>query len=187
MSPAVQIRLAVPEDAEALLDIYAPFVLDTAVSFETEVPDLNTFQSRIIEYGSKAPWLVAEDSGEILGYAYATGHRSRGAYRWTQEVTVYVHPNHRKKGIARALYTQLLDCLKVLGYTQALGIITLPNEASIQFHKSLGFHHIGDMEKIGYKLGRWHTTSWWALQLQADDFVPGELKPVEAIIPLLNV
>ena len=187
MKKSYSIRLVSTEDAQALLEIYAPFVLNTAVSFETEVPDLTIFQTRIVEYGSKAPWLVAEDSGEILGYAYATGHRSRGAYRWTQEVTVYVHPNHRKKGVARALYTQLLECLKELGYTQALGIITLPNEASIQFHRSLGFHHLGDMEKIGYKLGRWHTTSWWALQLQTDDFVPEELKPVEAILPLLNV
>lgn len=168
-----------------MLDIYAPFVLHTATSFETEVPGRADFEERVMSYAAKAPWLVAIEGETVLGYAYATAHRSRGAYRWNQEVTVYVHPNHQKKGIARALYEKLLELLRYLGYTKALAIITLPNEASLGFHRNLGFQHLGDMPNIGFKFGKWHDTSWWHRPLQKEGIVPGELLPVEAALALL--
>lgn len=186
MSSHFQIGLVSPDDIPQILEIYTPFVLETTTSFETAVPSLKVFEQRVQDYASKAPWLVARNGKEVLGYAYATAHRSRGAYRWNQEVTVYVHPNHRKKGIARALYKKLLELLKAMGYTKAFAIITLPNEASIGFHSALGFEHIGDMPDVGFKFGSWHTTSWWHLALQQPGFVPGEIKPIESIQHLLG-
>ena len=169
-----------------MLEIYRPFVENTAVSFETEVPSLEAFTQRVEAYASAAPWLVAMQGDELVGYAYATAHRSRGAYRWSQETTVYVHPNQRKKGIARSLYSKLLTLLKFSGYKNALGVITLPNEASLALHQKMGFVHLGEMPDIGYKLGTWHTTSWWSLNLQEEGFVPGEIKSVESIRHLLG-
>lgn len=183
MSNSFVIRLVEDKDIPQILDIYRPFVLNTATSFETEVPSPETFTMRVKQYASLAPWLVAVSDDTVLGYAYATAHRSRGAYRWNQETTVYVHPDYRKQGIARALYEKLLTCLKYLGYTKALAVITLPNDPSIGFHESLGFQHIGEMKHIGFKFGRWHTTSWWDRDLQDDDFVPGEIKPMTQGLP----
>ena len=164
-----------------ILDIYAPFVLQTTTSFETDVPDLKAFEKRVLDYARSAPWLVALEGDTVLGYAYATAHRSRGAYRWNQEVTVYVHPDHRKKGIARALYKKLLTLLTTMGYTKALAIITLPNEASLGFHQALGFKHIGDMPDIGFKFGKWHTTSWWHKPLQVAGYEPSGVLTVDQI------
>ena len=185
MNAPYQIGLIDESHVPQILEIYTPFVLSTTTSFETEVPGLESFTARVKDYASKAPWLVAAHEGEVLGYAYATAHRSRGAYRWNQEVTVYVHPNHRKKGIARALYQKLLSLLRHMGYTKALALITLPNEPSIGFHKSLGFEHIGDMPEVGFKFDQWHTTSWWHLPLQEENYVPGELLTVSEIYELL--
>ncbi len=178
MSETFAIRLVEDRDIPQILDIYRPFVLTTATSFETEVPSPEAFTKRVQQYAGQAPWLVAVAGQTVLGYAYATAHRSRGAYRWNQETTVYVHPDYRKQGIARVLYEKLLNLLKKLGYTKALAVITLPNDASIGFHRSLGFAHIGEMERIGFKFGRWHTTSWWDKDLQEEGFVPGEIKPM---------
>ncbi len=178
MNEAFNIRLVAEKDVPQILEIYTPFVLTTTVSFETEAPSLEVFSKRVKEYASLAPWLVAVDGDTVLGYAYATAHRSRGAYRWNQETTVYVHPDHRRKGIASTLYEKLLRLLKEAGYTKALAVITLPNDASIHFHERLGFKHIGEMENIGFKFNRWHTTSWWDKDLQDTGFVPGAIKPV---------
>ncbi len=186
MSAHYQIGLVSVEHIAQILDIYTPFVQTTTTSFETEVPQLSDFEERVKHYAQKAPWLVASSGGKVLGYAYATEHRSRGAYRWNQEVTVYVHPDHRKKGIARALYEKLLELLAVMGYTKAMAIITLPNDPSISFHASLGFEHIGDMPDVGFKFGQWHTTSWWHKALQPNDFIPGEIKTVESIRHLVG-
>ncbi|MCE7996818.1 MAG: N-acetyltransferase [Roseivirga sp.] len=181
MSTSFTIGLVEERDIPQILDIYKPFVLTTATSFETEVPALDVFTKRVLQYARLAPWLVARSGDTILGYAYATAHRSRGAYRWNQETTVYVHPDHRKKGIARALYEKLLHLLTELGYTKALAVITLPNDPSIGFHQSLGFKNIGEMNNIGFKFNRWHNTSWWDKDLQDEGFIPGKLKPLSYI------
>ena len=181
MSSDFTIRFVSSADAQQILNIYEPFVLNTATSFETNVPPLSEFQERIKSYSSLAPWLVAELDGQIVGYAYATAHRSRGAYQWSQETTVYIHPDFRKRGIAQTLYEQLLSALKSQGFCKALAIITLPNEPSVNFHQKLGFKHIGEMKNIGFKFDRWHTTSWWDLDLQQLGHVPSAIKPMESI------
>lgn len=176
------IRLAKQSDAADMLEIYGPIVEQTATSFETETPSLSEFQQRIESYGSKAPWLVAELEGKVVGYAYATDHRSRKSYQWNQEVTVYVHHDFRKLGIARKLYLLLLDMLQAMNFCKAIAVITLPNDASIAFHRSIGFRHIGEMKNIGYKLGKWHATSWWDIDLHHNTQTPKDIKPLTDIV-----
>ncbi|MBO3696912.1 GNAT family N-acetyltransferase [Roseivirga sp. E12] len=182
---SINIRFVHSSDAQDLLKIYASIVLETATSFETEVPTVSTFTERIKIYSEKSPWLVAEVNDQIVGYAYGTSHRSRQAYQWNQEVTVYVHPDFKRRGIARLLYTKLLDLLKEMGFRKALAVITLPNDPSVEFHKSLGFKHIGEMKGIGFKLGKWHNTSWWDLDLGDNSAEPLEIKPITSIEHLL--
>jgi phosphinothricin acetyltransferase len=155
------IRDARPNDAKALLEIYAPFVTDTAVSFELTPPTVAEFEARIASAQSKWAWLVAERSGEIAGYAYASAFRTRAAYRFTVETSAYVHPAHRGRGVARALYLRLFDVLIAKGYCNAYAGIALPNDASIAFHKSLGFTAVGTFHRGGRKFGAWHDISWW--------------------------
>lgn len=162
----LRIRDAVPDDAAALAAIYRPFVVDTAVSFELEPPSVAEFLERILHAQSKWAWLVAERDGRALGYAYGSSFRSRPAYRWSVETSAYVHPEHWGHGVGRALYEELLALLTDKGYCVAYAGITLPNDASVQFHRSLGFHEVGVFRRAGWKFGKWHDVSWWQRQLR---------------------
>jgi L-amino acid N-acyltransferase YncA len=163
---SAEIRLAQEDDAESLLAIYAPVVRETTISFEIEPPTIDEFRRRIRTTLAQRPWLVCEVHGDILGYAYGGAFRTRSAYQWTVEVTVYVHRLHRRRGIARALYTSLLECLRLQGYRTALAGIALPNPGSIALHESAGFEPVGVLRSVGYKLGRWCDVGWWQLGLQ---------------------
>jgi L-amino acid N-acyltransferase YncA len=160
------IRLATPEDAAAILAIYAPIVRDTAISFEVEPPTCVEMAARIATTLQHLPWLVCDRQGEILGYVYASAHRARAAYQWSVDVTVYIHPAARRSGIGRALYTALFAFLALQGFFQCFAGITLPNPASIGLHASLGFQAIGIYRHVGYKLGAWHDVGWWQRALQ---------------------
>ncbi len=133
----------------------------TAISFETELPSINEFGLRITQILTNYPWLVAELEGNIIGYAYACKHRHRSAYLWSVETSVYIKHTFERKGIATGLYTALFEILKIQGYKTALAGITMPNEKSVEFHKSFGFSSIGVFDHIGYKANAWHSTSWW--------------------------
>ena len=160
------IRLVRTGDAAAIQFIYTPIVAETAVSFELEPPSVEVMRRRIETTLLTLPWLVCERD-EVIGYAYAGVFRSRPAYQWTVEVTAYVHPAHRRKGVARALYTSLFECLRVQGCRTALAVIALPNPASVALHERLGFRPIGVFHNVGYKLGAWHDVGWWELALQS--------------------
>lgn len=160
------IRDARPDDAAALLHIYRPFVLDTSVSFELTPPTVAEFEARITSAQTQWAWLVAERAGEVAGYAYASAFRTRAAYRLTVETSAYVHPDHRGRGIAGALYRELFEVLKKKGYCNAYAGIALPNDASIAFHKSLGFTAVGVFHRAGWKFGKWHDVSWWEARLR---------------------
>ena len=160
------IRLATPEDAAAVLAIYAPIVRDTAISFEVEPPTLVEMAERIATTLQHLPWLVCDRQGEILGYVYASAHRARAAYQWSVDVTVYIHPAARRTGIGRALYTALFALLALQGFFQCFAGITLPNPASVGLHESLGFQAIGIYRRVGYKRGAWHDVGWWQRALQ---------------------
>ncbi len=160
------IRDARPGDAPALLDIYRPFVTDTSVSFELEPPTAAEFEARIASAQSQWAWLVAEKDAQLAGYAYGSAFRTRAAYRWTVEVSAYVHPAHRGQGIAGALYRRLFEVLAEKGYCNAYAGIALPNDSSIAFHKSLGFTSVGVFHRAGWKFGQWHDVSWWEVTLR---------------------
>jgi len=176
------IRLATVEDAAAVRDIYAPAVRDTVISFEFVEPDVSEMAHRIEVYSQKCPWLVYEMDGQVVGYAYANPHRAREAYQWSAEVSAYIHADHRRKGIGRALYTCLLDLLRLQGYRNAYAGVTLPNEGSVGLHEAMGFTPVGVYKKVGYKFGAWHDVGWWQLELQplTDNPTP-PLKPADMI------
>ena len=161
LPPIGRVRLASPDDATSVLGIYAPYVKNSAVSFELTVPTESDMRDRISSYLAHAPWLVFEIEGKIVGYAYASKHRAREAYQWTVEVSAYVDPEFQKMGIARLLYSRLFGELQNLGFRQALAGIALPNEASVGFHETLGFIPVGVFRKIGFKMGGWHDVGWW--------------------------
>ena len=160
------IRAATPDDAAGLLAIYAPFVARTAVSFETQVPCVQEFTSRIEKALDRWAWLLAEGDGQCIGYAYGTSHRERAAYRWSVETSAYVAPNWHRRGIGRSLYLELFAALVRRGYCNAYAGIALPNEASIALHRAVGFEPVGVFESVGRKFDRWHDVSWWQRRLQ---------------------
>ena len=160
------IRLARSEDAAAIGAIYAPFVTDTSTSFELTAPTVGEVASRVESTLSYAPWLVWEEDGDVLGFAYASKHRERAAYRWSVDVSVYVHGKARRRGLGRALYTSLFALLRLQGFYAAHAGITLPNPASVGLHESLGFRPVGVYRKVGFKMGAWHDVGWWQLPLR---------------------
>ena len=172
MNEEPKIRLATEADAEAMLVIYAPVVRETAISFELEPPSVEEFQSRISSTLSQAPWLVCQIDGAVAGYAYAGPLRTRAAYQWSVEVTVYVHSDYRRHGVGSAVYTSLFDCLRLQGFMNAYGGIALPNPGSIGLHERMGFVHIGTYHNVGYKLGAWHDVGWWQLELKTPSKEP---------------
>ena len=171
------IRLAKPADASSILNIYIPFIINSAITFETEVPSADAFAQRIITYQENWPWLVYETEGVIAGYAYATKHRERAAYQWCVESSVYVNNDYQQRGIAKALYTTLFEILQYQGCRNVYAGITLPNDKSVGFHKSFGFSWLADYTNIGYKLNKWNTVSWW--QLQLNDYSDDPVAPVK--------
>jgi phosphinothricin acetyltransferase len=169
------IRLATEDDAGQMLAIYAPIICDTSISFELEPPGLQEFRRRIREVASYAPWLVCERDGEILGYAYAAHYRTRAAYGWSVEGSLYVRPGYKRRGIGTALSTSLFECLRVLGYYNIYACIALPNEASVTNAEGLGFKPIGVFHKTGYIKGTWRDVGWWELRLQ--EYAPSPAPP----------
>jgi phosphinothricin acetyltransferase len=159
------IRPARLADAHSILNIYKPYVLTSNISFETELPTLKAMEQRIQEY-SELGFLVCEEAGKVVGYAYASKHRERAAYQWSCEVSAYVDEGHHSQGIATNLYRDLITILKDSGYVNAYAGITLPNLKSVRFHESMGFKPIGVYKEIGFKLGEWCDVGWWGLKIQ---------------------
>jgi L-amino acid N-acyltransferase YncA len=161
MSSAVHIRTALAADAAAVRELYRPYVEMTAVSFELTVPSIEELERRISVAVGGWSWLVAVAGDQLAGYAYASAHRTREAYRTSVETSAYVHQDYFRRGIGRALYTQLFDELCERGFASAYAGITLPNPVSIGFHQSLGFEPIGVFPRVGRKFGRWHDVAWF--------------------------
>lgn len=176
------IRLASRDDAGQILEIYAPFCRDTPVSFETEPPSLDEMRSRIAKVLPAFPWLVCEEQGLVLGYAYASKHRERAAYVWSVDVSAYVREGRRRGGLGRALYTSLFAILRHQGYYSALAGITLPNPGSEGLHRSMGFEPVGVYRNIGYKCGRWHDVAWSQLALREPGPGPREPLALDAVL-----
>ena len=154
------VRDATVEDAAACAAIYAPYVLETAVSFETEPPTTEQMRERILGALATHAWVVLEQDGVVRGYAYAGPWRGRAAYQWNAEVSVYLERDLHRSGAGTALYTALLERLRQRGYRVALAGMTLPNPASQGLHASLGFGPVGTFLGVGWKLGEWHDVHW---------------------------
>jgi L-amino acid N-acyltransferase YncA len=166
----MKLRIATPADAAAVHAIYAPVVATTPISFELEVPTVETLAARIAATLPQFPWLVAEDAaGGLSGYVYASRHRERAAYQWAVDVSAYVHERARGQGVGKRLYTALLGLLREQGYCQAFAGIALPNAASVALHESVGFRALGVYRDVGFKLGRWHDVGWWQCPLARPD------------------
>ena len=177
----IAIRLASTADAPQICQIYRPIVRDTAISFEQAAPDADEIAARITQTLEQYPWLVCDINRQIAGYAYGSSFRSRSAYQWTVETTVYVHPDYQRRGIARALYASLIAILRQQGYCNAIGVIALPNDGSVRVHEAVGFRKIGVFENMGYKLNEWRDTGWWQLELRPMPAEPQPPRPVMAL------
>ncbi|WP_201314773.1 GNAT family N-acetyltransferase [Dyella sp. EPa41] len=171
------IRTARPDDAAAVHDIYTPSVLRGVETFETDLPGADAMRERIVTRLRQYPWLVWEEDGRVLAYAYASRFRERAAYDWIAETSIYVHADARRRGIARRLYAALLDVMRLQGINQAVGVITLPGESSVAMHDAMGFTPAGVWRSCGYKLGQWWDVGVWQKQLQAPEHPPRPVTP----------
>ncbi|WP_226018216.1 arsinothricin resistance N-acetyltransferase ArsN1 family B [Novosphingobium sp. FKTRR1] len=158
---AITIRPATCADAAACAAIYRPHVTEGWVSFETDPPDATEMARRIADYSASHAWLVAERGGALVGYAYASPHRTRAAYATSCDVAVYVAGGQTGQGIGRALYAALLPLLKERGSHAAFAGIALPNPGSIALHQAMGFTPVGIYREVGWKLGAFRDVGWW--------------------------
>ena len=179
MSDELTVRIADPDrDAEAVAAIYRPAVEGTGASFEYAPPDAAEMARRIRETLSRTPWLVAEGEGRVIGYAYAGPHHERAGYRWSVDVSAYVHPEWHRRGVGRTLYDVLLPMLLSQGFANVYAGIALPNPASVALHESIGMRRIGVYERVGYKLGAWLDVAWYGLRIADPPLPPDEPIPL---------
>ena len=168
----MSIRLAREEDLPAILSIYAPYVENTAISFEYTVPTMQEFTLRFQAITRQFPWLVWEENGIVLGYAYGSLPFERAAYQWSAEASIYLCPEAWGKGIGKKLYAALEELLQKQGYRKVYAIITTANAPSVAFHQAVGYHHTATMPDCGYKFGAWHGTIWMEKELNTWDTPP---------------
>ena len=175
--PVYTYRLATTDDAEALQAIYAPYV-DTSITFECTCPDVEEFRKRIEERVCLYPYIVCEEDGVPVGYAYASRLFTREAYAWAVELSVYLSNTCRGRGLGRALYDRLLKLLEMQGVRSAHGKVTEPNEKSDKLHLAMGFRLVGVMDNVGFKLGQWRDVAHYEKLLVDFSFAPEPVTPI---------
>ena len=176
------IRIARDEDAAAIHAIYARVVTDGVATFETALPGVAAMRERIRARLQHYPWLVWEEDGEVLAYAYAGRFRERAAYDWIAETSIYVRDDAHRRGIARRLYGTLLDTMRLQGINQAIGVITLPGMISVAMHEAIGFNAAGVWRQCGYKLGQWWDVGVWQKELHPAASPPQPVIPFQEIL-----
>lgn len=164
----IQIRPARLEDCAQLAEIYAPYCA-TLVSFEWNAPDALEMEARLRGLWPTHPWLVAEEDGRLLGYAYAGPHRQRPAYAWSVESTIYLRAQSQRQGLGSRLYQELLELLRRQGFRTVVAGITLPNPASQSLHERMGFETVGVYPAVGFKAGEWRSALWLARNFEGTD------------------
>ena len=160
------IRRATLEDVPAILEIYKPYILHTAITFEYDVPTLEVFKERFLTITREFPWLVWEENGTVLGYAYAERPFVRAAYQWAADLAIYLAPEAQGKGIGRKLYNAVEDLIRRQGYFLCYGVVTSANERSCAFHEAMGYKKAAVFENCGFKFGNWYGTIWYEKRLQ---------------------
>jgi phosphinothricin acetyltransferase len=184
----MKVRLCQPSDATEIAEIYRPFCEKTSVvSFEIVAPDSAEMARRMEKITQRLPWLVADEASVVAGYAYASPHAERAAYRWSVNVTVYICERYRRHGVGRALYTSLFSLLRLQGYVTAYAGITVPNPGSTGLHSAMGFKLVGTYRNVGYKSGAWRDVVWMDLPLQPPPATPAEPRPFSEISTLPEV
>jgi len=186
------IRPASPEDAEALLNIYAPYVRETAITFECEVPGLEEFRQRIENTLKRYPWLIAEAEGQALGYAYTGPFKARAAYNWSAETTIYLRSDRRRQGAGRRLYQALEAVSKAQNVQNLYACVAWPETEdsrltrnSAGFHAHMGYRMVGEFRRCGYKFGTWYSMVWMEKLLGGHPEDPGPFVPFPEISPRL--
>lgn len=177
----VTLRQTHPEDAEAILEIYAPYIRNTSITFEYEVPSLSEFRERMEGIMEGYPYLICEIDGAVAGYAYAHRYKERAAYQWDAELSVYLREGYERRGIGQAFYTALMEILKEQHVRNVYGIVTSPNPPSEALHAAMGFRLAGVSLKTGYKLGKWIDVSCFERSLGDPDSPPEELLTVHQV------
>ena len=170
----MKIRTADPADAERISEIYRPHVEGGLASFEERAPTALEIAERMRSILAWTPWLVAEDSGQVVGYAYAARHRERAGYRWSVDISVYIDPAWHRRGVGSQLYSELLSILRRQGFVNVYAGITLPNPGSVRLHESIGMSLIGVYDGVGYKSGEWLPVAWYGMRLTEPDQPPAE-------------
>lgn len=171
------LRLATLDDCDAILEIYRPYVEDTAITFELETPTHDEFSARMRNIMDFFPYLVAERDGEVIGYAYAHFLHERAAYRFNAELSVYLKQGCTGDGVGSKLYSALIELLRAQGFCKLYGIVTMPNAASDALHRKFGFKPLIRFANQGFKFGEWRDVEWYELVLRQTRGAPDELKP----------
>ena len=174
--------MATIEDAARLLEIYEPYIKETAITFEYEVPSVKAFEERIAKVLEKFPYLVAVEQDRIVGYAYASPYKTRAAYQWCVETSIYIDREYQGSGIGSTLYRKLFKLLKKQRVRNVYACVTLPNRKSEAIHKKFGFTLIGRFYNVGYKLNEWHDTGWFEKHLELERDIPEQVIPIGDIV-----
>lgn len=168
----MQLRLAKPEDIPEILDIYAPYITDTTVSFEYVVPSLEQFRARYDGITKQFPWLVCEVDGIVAGYAYASKAFERAAYQWNADIAVYIHEKYQRRGIASAFYRCVEELLRLQGYHRLYALVTSENRTSMDFHIANGYEQFAVFRDSGFKYGKWLDVIWYEKVLKPCEGIP---------------
>ena len=175
-------------DGASIAAIYGPYCDGTVISFEETAPTADEMARRIATIGATRPWIVLEDAGTIIGYAYASAHHERAAYRWSVSTAIYIGRDHHRRGAGRRSTRRCSRCCALLGYRQATAGITLPNPASVGLHAAFGFAPVGVYRHIGYKMGDWHDVGWYQAEIQPGVvIVRGDPRSVREIVGFARV
>lgn len=175
---SLRIRFACEEDAERILEIYRPYILETSITFEETVPTLEEFRERIRAIAAEYPYLVCEEDGVVVAYAYAHRYQERASYRWNAELSVYVERSAQRCGFGKALYGTLLELLSLQGIRNVYALITVPNQNSRALHEAMGFRRLGEYRQTGYKRGEWHDVALYEKSIGGHAPNPAPLVPV---------
>lgn len=178
------IRPATELDVPEILAIYAPYIESSTATFEYDVPCSRSFLQRFYDITAQFPWLVWEENGKVLGYAYGSAPFTRDAYRWSAESSIYLAPEIQGKGVGRKLYAALEDILKTQGYRKTYAIVTTANAASLAFHEAVGFRFVASMPECGYKFGQLHGITWLEKQLNSEEILSQFPKSVPEVVNL---
>ena len=175
-----RIRFAAAADAPALLGIYGQY-MDTPITFECALPSEEAFRGRVAEYGAACPYLVWEEDGRILGYAYAHRLGERAAYQWSAELSIYLDRDSTGRGLGRRLYGALMELLRLQGVRTAYGCVTLPNAGSEGLHAAMGFRRTGTWHSAGFKCGAWRDVGCFEKAIAPYDPSPAPVRPIREV------